>query len=238
MLKNLLERTVHRNWETALFLFALIAVVHFTAAFLGSPALTSIGMMLYALISLVFVRKQYWQEIRIRKPTHHVYILYGFILSTLFALGSYLVAYFTNFNSLNYMVIMAKQQLSYGVITKYNAWQYFPTAAVGFATISPLAEELFFRGVLLKSFEGKFSVLLANILQAFLFGLIHLAYFWITLFDISLIITAVPLMTLGGVIYGWVAQRTNSVFSSIVVHAFCNFVLTLFVFAFIIPVIG
>jgi membrane protease YdiL (CAAX protease family) len=233
----LFERTAHRNWRTAIFLFILIAIVHFSAAFLKSLALNLVGMILYALISLTFVRKRYWHEIRIRKPNHLIYILWGIILSVLFALGSYVITYLADFNPLNFMVIMAKQQLSYGVITKYNSWQYFPITALGLCTISPLTEEFFFRGVLIRSFEDIFSDLFANIFQAFLFGLIHLAYFWITLFDLSLVITTVPLITLGGMIYGWVAQKTNSVFSSVIVHVFGNFVLILFVFAFIIPAI-
>ena len=236
--KNLLERTAHRNWLTVLFLFALTCFVHFTAAFLKSLALNLIGMMLYALISLTFVKKRHWKEMRITKPMHFSYILWGIILSVLFTFGSYLITLLTDFNSLNFMVIMAKQQLSYGVITKYNAWQYFPMAALGLCTISPLTEELFFRGLLLKSFEDKFSSSVANILQAFLFGLIHLAYFWLTLFDIALIITAVPLMTLGGIIYGWITQKTNSLFSSMIIHAIGNFILILFVFALVIPTIG
>ncbi|MCJ7471912.1 MAG: CPBP family intramembrane metalloprotease [Actinobacteria bacterium] len=238
MFKNLLERASHRSCGIALSLFTLIALVHFTAAFLKSLALNFAGMILFALISLTLVKKRYWQEIRIRKPIYPIYILWGIMLSILFVLVSYVITYITDFNPLNFMVIMAKQQLSYGVITKYNTWQYFPIAALGFCTISPLTEEFFFRGLLLKSFENKFGNSFANILQAFLFGLIHLAYFWLTLFDIFLIATVVPLMIFGGIIYGWVTQRTNSVFSSIIVHAFCNFVLILLVFAFIIPAIG
>ncbi|MGQ9778554.1 MAG: CPBP family intramembrane glutamic endopeptidase [Bacillota bacterium] len=111
-------------------------------------------------------------------------------------------------------------------------------AAIGFSTISPLTEELFFRGALLRSFEYRFSALAANLVQGFLFGFIHLAYFWLTEFNLTLIITMIPFITLAGMLYGWITQETKPVISSMIVHAFCNFVLIFAVYAFIIPVMG
>ena len=145
-------------------LFALIAIFLFTGAFLESFNFFFIGMMLYPIFSLVFVRREYWKEIRIRKPVHPIYILWGIILGILIILANYLITYLTNFNPLNSMVVEARLQLSYMGITKYNAWQYFPASALGFCILSPLTEELFFRGFLLKSFENRFSAIFASMI--------------------------------------------------------------------------
>ena len=238
LFKNIVERTAHRNLGSALFLFVLIALVLFAGVFLKSFSFFFIGMILYTLFSLLFVKREYWQEIRMRKPVNPIYILWGIILAILFIPLNYAITYLTNFNPLNSMVIEAKLQLSYSGITKYNAWQYFPVSALGFCILSPLTEELFFRGFLLKSFESKFSTLLANLLQALLFGVIVLAYFWLAYFDLSLVITTVPLVSLGGFINGWIAQRTNSVFASMIAYSLGNFFDLLIVFAFIIPAIS
>jgi membrane protease YdiL (CAAX protease family) len=238
MFKNLVERTAYKDWKAALFLFALIGCVHFIAAFLKSYPLNLFGMMLYALAALVFVRKRAWKEIRIRKPTSPIYILWGSLLTVLFILVSYTIHYYTvGFSSSNFMALMAKQQIGFGVITKYNAWQYFPIAAIGLCTVSPLTEEVFFRGLLMKSFENKFSALSANLLQAFLFSFIHLAYFWLIEFNLGIIIPTFLSMP-GGILFGWIVQKTDSLLSSIILHVVHNFIAIFLVYAFIIPAIG
>jgi len=236
--KNILTRTAHQNWETALFLFALIALFLFAGVFLKSFNFFFMGMLLYFVFSLIFVKREYWKEIRIRKPAHPIYILWGIILGLLVILTNYLITYLTSFNPLNSMVVEAELQLSYSGITKYNAWQYFPASALGFCILSPLTEELFFRGFLLKSFENKFSALFANLFQSLLFGIIALAYFWLAYLEFFLVFTTVPLVSIGGFINGWIAQRTNSVFASMIAYSFDNFIDLLIVFAFIIPAIG
>jgi len=236
--KSILGRTAHRDLGAALFLFALIALFLSTGVFLKSFNFFLIGMLLYAMFSLIFVKKEYWKEIRIRKPVHPIYICWGIILGILVILANFLITFITNFNPLNSMVVEAKLQLSYSGITKYNVWQYFPASALGFCILSPLTEELFFRGFLLKSFENRFSTLFANLLQSLLFGTIALAYFWLAYFEFLLVFTTVPLVLLGGFINGWIAQRTNSVFASMIAYSFGNFIDLLIVFAFIIPVIG
>jgi len=186
MFKNLSERMAHQNWKTALFLFALIGCVHFIAAFLKSYPLSLFGMMLYALATLIFVRKRDWKEIRIRKPSCPIYVLWGGLLTVLFILVSYILHYYiVDFSSSNFIALVAKQQIGFGTITKNNAWQYFPIAALGFSLLSPFTEEFFFRGLLMKSFEDKFSVLSANLLQAFLFSFVHLAYYWLIEFNLG-----------------------------------------------------
>jgi len=238
MFKNLIERTAYKDWKTPLFLFALIGCVHFIAAFLKSYPLNLFGMMLYALTTLIFVRKRAWKEIRIKKPISSTYILWGSLLTVSFILVSYIIHYYTvDFSPSNFMALIAKQQIGYGTITKYNAWQYFPIAAIGLCTVSPLTEEVFFRGLLMKSFENKFSALSANLLQAFLFSFIHLAYFWLIEFDLGIIIPTFLGMPVG-ILFGWTVQKTDSLISSIILHAVHNFIVIFLVFAFIIPAIA
>lgn len=239
MFRDLIKRTIHQDWQSTLLLFILIAIVHFVAAFLKSPSLTFVGLAGFTVVSLLFVRKSNWGDINLKRPSHMLVILWGLIGAMLLVVGSFGVLHLTvGYSFANYFVITAKSQIVYGVINKYNAWQYFPIAAIGFCTMSPLTEELFFRGVLLKSLESRSSALKANMIQGVLFGLIHLAYMWVWEFTWVLLYTMVPFIILAGVLYGWVSQRTGSVFSSMLVHAFYNFLFILAVYGFIIPVIG
>jgi len=238
LFKNMLDRTAHQNWKSALLLFAVIGSVHFTAAFLKSLPLNLFGMTLYALLPLIFVKRRDWKEIRIKKPISSTYILWGTLLTALIILVSYTIHYYTvDFSSSNFMALMAKQQMASGVITKYNAWQYFPIAAIGFCTVSPLTEEVFFRGLLMKSFENKFSAFSANLLQALLFSFIHLAYFWLIEFNLGIIIPTFLGMPIG-ILFGWIVQKTDSLISSIILHVVHNFIAFFLVYALIIPAVG
>ena len=222
-----------------ILLFVVIALVHFTAAFLKSILLNLMGMLLYALLPLALVKQESWGEIGIRKISSKRHVLLGVLWGVAFVVVSSLfLDYLTGFSAANYLVVMAKQQLSYGVITKYNAWAYFPIAVFGLCTLSPAVEEVFFRGMMLGAFERRFSKWLSNLAQGLLFGFIHLAYLWLTEFDAMLIVTMVPVVAVAGCLYGWVMQRTGSVFASMIVHSVVNGLLMFWVYAFIIPVLG
>jgi membrane protease YdiL (CAAX protease family) len=239
MIERLRDRSIHQSWVISLLLFMLIAMVLFIAAYFKSLTLNFIGLALYAIITLIFVNKNSWAEIRLRKPTRLGSLMVALLGAGVFVGMSYIfLSWWVGFGSANFMVLMAKQQMSYGVITPTNAWQFFPIAALGYSSLSPLSEELFYRGVLLKAFESKFSRPWANVLQALLFGFIHLAYFWLIEFDLALVYTMIPFIVIAGMLYGWVAQRTESVWSSVIVHGFLNFLLILAVYALLIPRIG
>jgi membrane protease YdiL (CAAX protease family) len=239
MLDEVRNRSIHRSWSAAVLFFALIAAIHLLAALLKSLAVFSGGMALYALIPLVLVRREQWQEIRIRRPGRLAVVVAGLLGAGLFVGLSYVfLSWWVGLGSANFMVLMAKQQMSYGVVTPANAWQYFPVALVGYGSISPLTEELFFRGLLLSAFERVFSRKSANVLQALLFGSVHLAYFGLMDFSLALVYTMVPLIAVAGLLYGWVAQQAESVWASAVVHAFLNCLLMLVVYAILIPRVG
>jgi len=235
MFKSITERAVFKDWRASLFLFIVIGCLHFYAAITKSLPLNFLGMSLYLIVSLTLVRRTNWKDIRIKKPIFPRYIFLGSILTILLVLFDYLSRYYTvGFSSSNFFVLMAEQQLSYGAITISNRWQYFPIAALGFSVVSPFTEEFFFRGVLLKAFELKYSATVANLIQSFLFSFIHLAYFWLTTFDLRLIIF-VPLGMIGGLLFGWLVQKTDSIYTSIILHIVYNLSAIFLVYAFVIP---
>jgi len=239
MSSPVIARKWHQSWKTVILLFVIITLIQFTAAFLKSILLSLVGMTLYPLTTLALVRKDSWKEIGIREISSRRYAALGVLWGVVFAIVSSLfLHYLTGFSTANYLVIMARQQLSYGAITKHTAWQYFPIALVGFCTLSPVTEELFFRGMMLSAFERRFSKWISNLEQGLLFGFVHLAYLWLTEFNAILIVTMIPVVTVAGCLYGWVKQRTGSVFASMIVHSVVNGLLIVWVYEFIIPVLG
>lgn len=82
---------------------------------------------------------------------------------------------------------------------------------LGVVIISALSEELLFRGFLQVSLERKGDITRAVILSSVTWTIIHVNPYW----AIQIFIT--------GIILGFLAWRTNSVFPSMIVHATNNF---------------
>ncbi len=78
------------------------------------------------------------------------------------------------------------------------------------AIVTPIAEELFFRGYLLDAINRKHGDWTAIIWSSILFGLVHIDPF------------VIGLAFMGGIIYGWIRMRTGSLLPSIACHMMWN----------------
>lgn len=91
----------------------------------------------------------------------------------------------------------------------------------------PFAEELFFRGMLLRSFEkgmnNKYNKILAIVFSSVLFGLAHFQGFS-GFADVFVVVW----ITLMSIIMGYYAMKTDSIWTSFSIHATYNFVTILF----------
>lgn len=78
------------------------------------------------------------------------------------------------------------------------------------AIIAPIAEELFFRGMLYPLFRQRWGVVPAIVTSALVFGLVHL------------IPVLIPGLVFVGLILAWMRERSNSIVPGIIVHALQN----------------
>jgi membrane protease YdiL (CAAX protease family) len=109
-----------------------------------------------------------------------------------------------------------------------GGWQ-IPVFAVGVAVLAPIAEELVFRGVLLRSLERRMLPTAAVLVSALAFGLVH------TLGDPSVgTVKALTVFVFLGIVSGYQAVRTGSLSRSILLHMGFNAltVVSLFVLGF------
>ncbi len=79
-----------------------------------------------------------------------------------------------------------------------------------------MCEELFFRGFLLRSFGSAMRPATAIVLTAALFGLFHI------LVRDALLLERFPPTALLGLVLGWVAWRTGSLWPGVLLHAIHN----------------
>ena len=78
------------------------------------------------------------------------------------------------------------------------------------AIVTPIAEELFFRGYLLDAINRKHGDWTSIIWSSILFGLVHVDPF------------IIGSAFMGGIIYGWIRMRTGSLLPSIACHMMWN----------------
>lgn len=97
-------------------------------------------------------------------------------------------------------------------------WGSFILAVIVLALIPAIGEELIFRGVVLNGLRKRFSDVKAVLLTALLFALMHA----------NLQQLVYPFLL--GAVMGWVAVRTGSLISSIIIHFTNNFLVVLSAF--------
>ena len=96
-------------------------------------------------------------------------------------------------------------------------------AAAAAIFVSPIIEELFFRGFVLPQFETRFGFWKANLLQSALFVLVHWPnWIWVNGFQGWILVTSVSIFALG-LFLGWVVKRTNSIWPAVALHFINNF---------------
>lgn len=81
---------------------------------------------------------------------------------------------------------------------------------ISICIMTPISEELFFRGYLLDSINRMHGQWPAILISAVIFGLVHLDPF------------TIGMATIGGIIYGWIRIRTGSLLPGIAAHAMWN----------------
>ncbi|MGC1378790.1 MAG: CPBP family intramembrane glutamic endopeptidase [Anaerolineales bacterium] len=89
--------------------------------------------------------------------------------------------------------------------------------------ISPIFEEIMFRGFVLPHLSSRMEFLEANILQAVFFTAMHWPN-WVTVngLQFKLLGMSVSVLVIG-LLLGWLSRRTNSIWPSVAVHIINNF---------------
>ena len=181
-------------------------ITNFLALFIGQ------GFMVIPLLLFLTARKEsFVDRLRIRKLPFPV------ILSTLvLSLGIIiLVDEFDRIASLLFTPPEYLDQLGY--MLKFDSFNMAVFLMFGIVVLAPLGEEILFRGFLQKFLEEHWQdVTRAVLVTSLFFAIIHLNPFW--LIQIYIL----------GVILGFLAWRTGSIWAGFILHAANNLVALLF----------
>jgi membrane protease YdiL (CAAX protease family) len=90
--------------------------------------------------------------------------------------------------------------------------------------ISPVTEEIFFRGLVFGKFLENHRLSIANLLQSLLFTAMHCPnWIWVQGLTSNLVILSVSIFALA-LLLGWVTFYSNSIWPAIGIHILNNFI--------------
>jgi hypothetical protein len=141
-----------------------------------------------------------WDLSVLKKPKTYVYLLIGFLV---IALSQYVILNLLGFESAE------QQRDQLGVTTLKGDFFQCVLYIFSVAIITPIKEEVLYRGILYRFFEGKYNFIIGMIISSVVFGLLHGG------FPITAIIM--------GMVFAMLYKKTQSIFSSIVLHISWNF---------------
>ncbi|PEE43612.1 CPBP family intramembrane glutamic endopeptidase [Bacillus pseudomycoides] len=89
-------------------------------------------------------------------------------------------------------------------------------AFISAAVISPIYEEIFYRGFLYRWLRTRLGMMGAIFLSSLIFTVIHIPTY-----------NAMPVNFLSGIIFAWAYERTNSIWPSVIIHGLTNGIMVL-----------
>ena len=87
---------------------------------------------------------------------------------------------------------------------------------------SPLAEEFFYRGLLLHGLTERWGFRKAQVFQASCFAFVHLAHYGLMPFSPGLLVVWLPSMFGTALVFGWMVRKSGSVWVAVVAHSILN----------------
>ncbi|UAL49450.1 CPBP family intramembrane metalloprotease [Sutcliffiella horikoshii] len=90
-------------------------------------------------------------------------------------------------------------------------WFTFTIAFLSAAVISPIYEEIFYRGFLYKWIRGKWGVGAGLIVSSLIFTIVHIPTY-----------NTLPVNFLSGVIFAWTYEKSGSIVPGMIIHAVFN----------------
>jgi membrane protease YdiL (CAAX protease family) len=247
MLRPFWERFFSFNWIFGIGLILLFGIPRFIivlyANISGNYSRIAIIFICMWLSPIVLLTKKGRTYIGIKKPTDYFWLFYSilagvFLCALLFFLG--VLLYHHTYN--NWFVYIAKSYRVSGIVlTDQQRLIYFLVYSFTGMTLSPIGEELFYRGVVHGSFVTRFGEQKASIFDSMAFALTHLAHFGIVYISGAWQFLLMPalLWVLGmfftSRFFFLCKEKSGSILGAVLSHAAFNVTMMYFIFFHILP---
>lgn len=147
--------------------------------------------------------KSIWDLSVLKSGKTYLYLLIGFII---IAVSQYLMLHVFSFES------AAEQKEQLGSLGLQNSIQSI-IYVLSVAIITPVKEEILFRGILYRFLEKRYNFLVSIMISSFVFGILHG----------GLLITA----TIMGMVFAMLYKKTQSIIPGIILHVVWNLLVSI-----------
>lgn len=175
-------------------------------------------IIIFMLLPLLYLKKHHLDEIKnifkVKRDNHSIFKSFAL------GIGVYLLivgSYFTIGNYFNFNQITSSLENGIGVNSSN-----FIFVALYISFINSLLEEFFFRGYAFIYLKKHTSKKVSYILSSLSFALYHIAMM-ITWFDIILLLLLICSLFVGGLIFDFLDDKSETIYNSWFVHMFANF---------------
>ncbi len=182
----------------SIYLIDYVGVLDTTPAGWAYQKLNEAVIVVFVVVALTLLSGGSLGSIYIQKGNLKLGLTIGLVTFTLAALGSPWMAF----------VLFKGQDLTLERIIPWIPWILI------FVLANAAQEELLFRGLFLRKLQPFFGKLLSNVLIVFVFTLLHQGANY-TSSDLGFLAAVLPL----GLAWGYVMQKTDSIWASILFHA-------------------
>ena len=203
--------------------------------------LLPIGFMLMAISPWILLTAQGRREIGLQRSSGNAIYLHAVLYGAIASIFCFLLGLVLFGSSTDNWFISVAANFSQTAPTKMSALQLYFMFTLVSMIFSPIGEEIFFRGVLQRALQERFSVRTSTWLECVGFGLVHLCHHGIVLSatGLSVLPTSAPiwflLMTFTALLFAWIRKRSTSLYPAIVAHMAFNFAMGTCVFMFLWP---
>lgn len=202
--------------------------------------LLPLGFCLMAILPWLLLTANGRRQIGLRKPNNKTSYLLAIVSGAASAFLCFLLGillfgktgdnWFVNISN-NYKSMMDTSWMSFWMLSLV-----FTIPAIIF---SPIGEEIFYRGVVQKTFEQKFSVSTSTFIECSLFAVIHLVHH-----GIIKTVNGLAFLPLSGILwmiqmffvafmFAWLRNKTGSIFTAILSHMVFNLTMNCTIFLFL-----
>lgn len=204
----------------------------------GDYRFTSMIFIIMIFLPFILLKKNGRREIGWKKADNPRWVLRGFLIGIILSSVGFLVGYLLYRYSISnwYVYISNSYQMLPETMDATTRFKWFMIFAFVSMLFSPLGEELMYRGMIHKSFVGRFGENSASKIDSAAFALTHLAHFGIVFHEGQwhfLVIPAilwVAMMFFVCRIFFLIRIKAGSLFGPIACHAGFNLGMTYWIF--------
>ncbi|CAN5148697.1 hypothetical protein BH23BAC2_BH23BAC2_26040 [soil metagenome] len=181
-LKTFWSKIFNFNWKFGLFLILAICIPRFVLVLHANETANygyiGLIMLISAIAPFVFLSKYGRKKIGIKKPTNSRWLIIAIIIGILFSVSLYVLGEILYGNSYEnwYYYIGKSLNIPEGIDQQSKLGMFGIMALTGM-TLSPIGEELFFRGIVHSSFANSVGHRKASLIDSSAFAIVHISHF-------------------------------------------------------------